>query len=1186
MRALEIFRFEVYYQLRRPSVWIHFFAVVGLLLMVLDELVEYARTVEVVLMNAPLTVADLSGFSNRFGLLLVAALVGDGAMRDIQARMDPLLYTSSISKMAYLGGRFLGTFILAGVLLFAAVALSLLIGHYAYEVDASLYGPFSPLACLKDWLFLTLPSAFFATALLYAFVLVSRRAMAAYIGGLLLFILGQFSLGITGNWELAELVDSSGQTAISALQRSLTPLQANTASVELKGSLLVNRILWSCISIAVGLMAYARFQLACHTSGFRWKRTTISSADMPVEERSLPVKVLPVARSFDIKTSIYQTSALAVRFFREILMSPAGLTFPVMAIVAFLAVGISNKGPFAHAMLPVTSRITTLMNHTAIEVIVVLLITLFAGQLVWRERDARLNDIADAAPVPDTVLIGSKYLALTLLLLALQAAVMLGGMSLQLLKEYYQLEIGLYLQVLFGFQLIDYLLFAAAAMVIHVLVNQKYVGHLVVLMFYLYTLLPSKLGIEHKLLVFGSDPGLASSVFYGQSAFIGPWILFKIYWTGWAILFMIVTRYLWVRGRETRFRQRFQQAFKGLKRSPLSVGFACLLVVLTGSLVLYNTNILNDYDTAAERIERQVNYERLYGKHKGMPQPHLTGTTLRIELYPEKREAYIEGTYQLKNSTGKSIDSIHVALSAEVETSKISFNQKGRIVLDDKELGYAIYSLEQSLQPGDSLQMRYNIRFQPKGFTNRGIAATVINNGTWISNWEWLPAVGYQTDRELRSDGLRAQYKLPKRLATGALHDTVALYDRNGREWIQFEATIGTTAGQIAVAPGAVRKSWMENGRQYFHYVANYPILNMYHIYSASYKVRESNWNNTALQVIHHPQHALNLDRIEHGMKASLDYFSKSFSPYQYDLLKFVEYPDPGTGGISLPGAISYSTNFALLHPAGDNRGFDLPFAVAAHEVAHQWWGHQLTPADVEGAPFLTEGLAWYSAFGVVEQVYGAGHLQKLLDTMRREFLNPRSRASVPLLQAKDNFQKYRKGPLAMHALREYVGEKQVNQALQNLLQKHKSGEPPFATSLDFYAEIKAVTPDSLQYLLEDLFSKNTYWELETNAVGVTKADSGWLVTLDVSANKVQVNHLGDVTVAPMNDWVEIGLFGKGSDFSQRTIYLSKHRIHSGKNQILIQVTEKPEEAGIDPRHLLIDTEVSNNIKQVTGASS
>ena len=87
-------------------------------------------------------------------------------------------------------------------------------------------------------------------------------------------------------------------------------------------------------------------------------------------------------------------------------------------------------------------------------------------------------------------------------------------------------------------------------------------------------------------------------------------------------------------------------------------------------------------------------------------------------------------------------------------------------------------------------------------------------------------------------------------------------------------------------------------------------------------------------------------------------------------------------------------------------------------------------------------------------------------------------------------------------------------------------GAPPLPTSLDLYRELQAVTPDSFQYLLHDLFEANTFWELETETVTAeqTEADT-WQVTLDVLARKVVVDESGVETAVPMNDSVEIGIF-------------------------------------------------------------
>jgi hypothetical protein len=169
-----------------------------------------------------------------------------------------------------------------------------------------------------------------------------------------------------------------------------------------------------------------------------------------------------------------------------------------------------------------------------------------------------------------------------------------------------------------------------------------------------------------------------------------------------------------------------------------------------------------------------------------------------------------------------------------------------------------------------------------------------------------------------------------------------------------------------------------------------------------------------------------------------------------------------------------------------------------------------------------------------------------------------------------------------MYALREYVGVESVNGALRNLLRTFKGGGPPFATSLDLYAQLRTVTPDSLHYLLEDLFATNTFWDLQTKAARTTPTGDGhWLVTMDVMARKVRVDSVGTETELPMHDLVEIGVFGQEGEVDQNALYLAKRRIHAGANRIVVKVARQPWEAGIDPRNLLIDTNPHDNLRPI-----
>jgi hypothetical protein len=219
---------------------------------------------------------------------------------------------------------------------------------------------------------------------------------------------------------------------------------------------------------------------------------------------------------------------------------------------------------------------------------------------------------------------------------------------------------------------------------------------------------------------------------------------------------------------------------------------------------------------------------------------------------------------------------------------------------------------------------------------------------------------------------------------------------------------------------------------------------------------------------------------------------------------------------------------------------------------------------------------------------------------MREAWLPPRAPADPPLLRAAEWFLGYRKGPLAMYAVREYVGAERVNDALRRLIATHGHARPPLPTTRDFYREMEAVTPDSLRYLLHDLFAANTLWQLATDSVRAEPAPGGLVrLTLDVRARKIVVDTTGAQREVPMNDLVEIGAFADPSaSLRSRSrqaasagtasggelgplVYRQMHRIRSGAQRVAITVPATARWAGVDPRLLLFDLTPSNNAARV-----
>ncbi|WP_231403144.1 ABC transporter permease/M1 family aminopeptidase [Hymenobacter guriensis] len=998
--------------------------------------------------------------------------------------------------------------------------------------------------------------------------------------------------------RLGMLLDPVGiNFVVEDLAHLWTTTERKYRLLALEGNVLLNRLLWLGVGLITLALSYLRFGFAHRQERMWWwrplrRRPAPAPAEVDSDVlRDEPIVIPLFARTFGLAFHARQALAIAGTSFRTMATSGAGLALLLVVPMLTVAIVVDQMEAMGTPLAPTTTRVLSeltapLSAELSRWVIVPLLLIFFAGELIWRERDARLGELTDTLPGSDWAPLLGKFAGLGLMLVVFTALQMAAGMVAQLVLGYQDFEPGLYVKVLFGLQLPEYLLFALLALVVHVLVHQKYLGHLVTMLAYAFiAVLATMLDIEHHLLVYGAGPNWSYTPMQGFGASLGPWLWFKLYWTAWALLLAVGARLLWVRSREAGLVARMQMARRRLTHSTSWVAAAAVgLVLAIGGFIFYNTNVLNPYRSATETTARRAEYERRYRRYEHRPQPRLVATTLRVEIYPARLAVEVRGSYRLVNSSTYPIDSIHVATGTTgVDTRALRFDRQATLAVRDDAYGYRLYTLARPLPPGDTLQLDFEMRAAPQGFTNRGIISSVVANGSAFTSAAWFPMVGYQPSRELVGAADRRAYGLAPRPVVPSLDDPESGESAASGGGTAFEAVVGTDADQVAVAPGALRRTWTQGKRRYFHYVTSAPIGGEWAFFSAQYAVYKGQWHDVAIRIFHHPAHTAHLARTLRSVQASLDYNSRQFGAYPYRHLSIIEHPErPGSSLHAEAGMIWHGQGFPFWKPQDEERDLDQPYAVMAHEMGHQF---QPCYAFAEGAPLLSESFAWYSALQVVRASRGTDQLRQLLAFMRQPYPFQPIRRGESLLQALDPYLAYRRGPFAFYALSEYIGTDRVNGALRRLIAQHNSAGAPPATTHDLYRELQAATPDSLQYLLHDLFEVNTYWNLKTERVVATPAGAGtWRVTLDVQARKRVYDHAGVETEVPTNDWVEVGVYAaakEGHDRLSSPIYVRKHHLQSGPQRITVTVPRKPVLAGIDPRMLLIDLELGNNTVDV-----
>jgi ABC-2 type transport system permease protein len=358
--------------------------------------------------------------------------------------------------------------------------------------------------------------------------------------------------------------------------------------------------------------------------------------------------------------------------------------------------------------------------------------------------------------------------------------------------------------------------------------------------------------------------------------------------------------------------------------------------------------------------------------------------------------------------------------------------------------------------------------------------------------------------------------------------------------------------------------------------------------------VQKDTWTSpegkkVAVEVYYHPDHPYNVKRMIDGVKFALTYCSKSFSPYQFRQARILEFPAYAQFAQAFPNTIPYSESIGFILKVDPKKpeATDVPFYISAHEIAHQWWAHQVLGADVEGAEMLSESLAEYSALMTLKSRYGDTFLESFLDHDHDRYLRGRGserEAESPLLKVQNQqYIHYPKGALVFFALAQRIGEAKLNAVLKQFVQRTAFQEPPYTTAPELYALLKDATPEADRGYLSDLFEKITLYDLRVKTASTKKCGKRWQTTLLVSAAKRYADGQGNETEAPFDEPVPITL-RVGTDDGRphgKTVGSKVVRLRTGEQAITIETTDMPTQVVLDPLHQYIDRTIEDNVRDI-----
>jgi ABC-2 type transport system permease protein len=1017
-----IFFFEFQHRLRRVSTYVYFgvFLGLGLLFTLMSGGAFATASVDFgtggkILINSPYALNSIITYICFFGIVITAAIAGQATFQDIDNKTTDFFYTAPITKFDYLGGRFLGAFAVQ-LVIFASVGLGTWVGTLTPWLDQARVGPQMASAFLQPYVINVLPNLLFLTAIFFSLAALSRKMLPVYVAGVLVligyFVVAQNSNAVQTSVRFA-LLDPLGGAAIDRMTRYWTPFQRNTQLIPLGGILLANRLLWLGIGAMSLIVAYTRFSFSYVAEPSRRGKTLEDREALP-KAQTLPVAHPVFSPSASLRHLLSLTRIQFIETVKNVFFVVLMLAGYLFAVV--LASGIT--APWAVRTYPVT-HMMLLMAGGGFLIFAIAIIIFYSGELVWRERDAQLNQVIDAFPLQRWVLFCSKLLALMLVQVLVVFSIMLAGLTVQTAQGYYHFEFGLYFRELFLNRLTELWILCVLAIFVQTVVNNKYLGHFVMVLYIVATIALPPAGFQDYLYRFGQTPPVTYSDMNGYGPFLAPLVWFRLYWGAAAILLAIVTNLLWVRGTDTVWRVRLGLVRQRFSSSNLAGVTACVALMLgVGGFIFYNTHVLNPYRTTFQIDEIRAQYEKKYKQYWSLPQPRITDVSSHYDIYPDQRSVSISGTMWLENKTEANIDRIAITIypvdlaplpPPHVKVNRLSFAGGQTTLVDDPPLGFYLYKLAQSLPPHRRIPLTFAVEYDNPGFENSPPNTDIVRNGTFIND-RYSPYIGYAPDIELTDDSTRHKHGLDKARRLPMLDDIAARQYNSGSfdaDWINFEATVSTTPDQIGIAPGYLQKEWVQDGRRYFQYKMDAPILNLYSIQSGKYSVRRDKWNNVNLEIYYHPGHEFDLGTMMESMKETLAYCSANYSPFQFHQLRIIEFPGYGTFAESFANTIPYSESIGFITKVSDQPdAVNVPFYVTAHETGHQWWGHQVMSAYVQGATSIDETMAQYTALMVMKQHFGADSMKKFLRLELDQYLSGRGRErneENPLYQVDPN---------------------------------------------------------------------------------------------------------------------------------------------------------------------------------------
>lgn len=442
------------------------------------------------------------------GLPLFAALImADPVIRDFRLGVDPLIFSKPVSRLQYLLGKFFGSFFVL-VCCQAAFALTLVVLQVVHT-SRMVVLPFRVFPYLKHFFLLVVISYLLFAAVYFTLGTLTRNAKIVY--GL---AVAYYPLYIAWQLVILKRLPLSWRVTLDPLLMNSPKEQpwgraaewVDQIVVSYAPGMIVNRVLVILVSAACLTFLYFRFAIAERTKNV--EKFSVLNLSTAAERISCDPESLPATRGrYEVPVSKEQvtlpsvtTAGEGLRTNLNKLIGALGVEFRLLlserslVVIMPLAVLFSTVEVTFWRVAPAPSFSAAYAGNTAKLVLLFLLglAVFYTVEALHRDRDLKIEPLLWSQPVPNHVLLLSKFLSTLLLTLALIFLVGLVAITVQVVKQNGPLEPIAYLRVYSLILVPNAIFLAAAALFLNVLLRDRYLTYAAAIgisssLLYLYT---------------------------------------------------------------------------------------------------------------------------------------------------------------------------------------------------------------------------------------------------------------------------------------------------------------------------------------------------------------------------------------------------------------------------------------------------------------------------------------------------------------------------------------------------------------------------------------------------------------------------------------------------------------------------------------------------------------------------